>query len=132
MDASFIHSLLRVVPYDDCPSLPSSLDDPYASRRGALTAIPSNLSSSAVAGEMGRGGFGPGLNPSDGIFAPDGGVLRGGDVVRLCHLTSTGFLTHETPLKAAGGGFLGQISTLEDGGTGSANAVEGREVREFS
>lgn len=25
----------------------------------------------------------------------EGGILRGGDVVRLCHLSSTGFLTHE-------------------------------------
>lgn len=97
VDASFSHSLLRVVPFDDRPAL----------------GIPVNSSplvtGSVVSADLGRSGQGVGSSGFNGstIGAGGGGavvaydmltedVIRGGDVVRLSHLSSAGFLTHES------------------------------------
>lgn len=110
IDASFTHSLLRVVPYDDCPLLPMSEDDPSTANTSSTTTSLSLSSSSAYTssvGDLGRGGIGVGVSgffgttPHAGAAADGGGILRGGDVVRLCHLTSKGFLTHESVLRPA-------------------------------
>lgn len=96
--ASFSHSLLRVVPYDDCPSLPYSDEGlsiattaaatAMASASGGWPAPDSSSSPYAIAGS------GTADTPVGGV-AEDAGAIRGGDVVRLCHLMSTGFLTCE-------------------------------------
>lgn len=80
----------------------------------------SGHATTVAAGDSARDLSGRGLR--DG-----GGLLRGGDVVRLCHLTSTGFLTYETMPSTKSAGGIGGI-----GGGGAAaereNAVP-REVR---
>lgn len=97
VDASFSHSLLRVVPFDDHPVL-ATHESPSPSSGATVT---------ADSGRWGVAGGGPGCNVSGGGGSGGGGsgvanatlaegVLRGGDLVRLCHLSSTGFLTHET------------------------------------
>lgn len=106
--ASFSHSLLRVVPYDDYPSLPYSDEDPPAATTALTTTaatsapggwpassflpVSSSLSSSLSSPFPPGGGTGDGGVPFSGVPV-DAGAIRGGDVVRLCHLTSTGFLT---------------------------------------
>lgn len=106
VDGSFSHSLLRIVPYDDCPVLapadPSSpaahaFNTPNPAENGRLTAAAASRA-----------------------FDEEGGILRGGDVARLCHLSSTGFLTHEAVSTSwdpeaddggSGGGGRSEVST---------------------
>lgn len=112
VDASFVHSLLRVVPYDDCPSLPASgIDQSIVATTTLLTTSSSssfNRHASTV-GDPARTSV-VSAGATDGVMAPTGGALRGGDVVRLCHLASAGFLTHEAvPETVQGGGSGGRI-----------------------
>ena len=122
------------MPYDDCPLLPVSEDDPSTTN---ASSTPLLLSSSAAhtssAGDLGRGNVGGGsffgTVPNAGAAADGGGLLRGGDVVRLCHLTSKGFLTHDSVLPPARRkvGGLGPTGRGDDGGEGEG--VAKKEVR---
>lgn len=130
VDASFTHSLLRVVPYDDCPTLPSSDDAATSSAlmssnplsAAAAMSSSSGLATTVTAGDPARDLNGRGLR--DG-----GGLLRGGDVVRLCHLTSTGFLTYETTPSTKSAGGIGGIGGGDAAAAAERENAVPREVR---
>lgn len=125
VDASFAPSLLRVVPFDDYPSPPANDDflTPEISTALSTSFSSSSLRSSTSASDHGRPSLAAGTGDSGVV--PTGSVIRGGDVVRLCHLTSAGFLTHEsvptTPPKLAAG--EDGIATPEEGGLASMREV---------
>lgn len=102
-----------MVPYDDCPSLSSDEDHLSLAASSAATIAggggwTTSLSSSSSSGPSSSSSSPPSYalaaaaaaDPAAylagfGGVAVDAGVIRGGDVVRLCHLRSTGFLTCE-------------------------------------
>lgn len=119
------------MPYDDYPSLPYS-DEDLSGVTTALTTtastsihggwptssfLPSSSSSSLSYSFPPGGGTGDAGLPF-GWTPVDAGAIRGGDVVRLCHLTSTGFLTSAA---AASG-----ISALRPGGAEAESEGLGR------
>ncbi|CAM9820767.1 unnamed protein product [Pylaiella littoralis] len=142
VQASFSHSLLRVVPYDDCPSLPYS--DGGVSVATAATPgvwpvplLPSLSWSSSYAlaangGVAADSAATPFVGFDSGGVAVNPGAIRGGDVVRLCHLTSTGFLTCEAiaseklrqGMRGPGAGAVGRASQGGAWGRGGGQGGE--------
>ena len=141
VDASFAASLLRVVPFDDYPSPPPS--DDFLAHDVSSTTLPH----AASTGEPGRSSASPG-GTKDGDVVLAGSALRGGDVVRICHLTSAGFLTHEAvpttpprPSRAADDNVVideditarievSTFANLNCGGSGGLGTGRGRGTRE--
>lgn len=122
-----------MVPYDDCPPLPVPEDDLTATNASSPPLMLSSSSSSALtssADNLGRGSSSSSAALTAGAVADGGGIIRGGDVVRLCHLTSKGFLTHESvlpPARRKTGG-LGVVGRGD--GVGEGEGVAKKEVRQ--
>lgn len=78
-----------MIPYERDPSQPASDND---------KPMPSVKAENATRAEIIISPPGVVAGASGGGVIPVGGGLRGGDIVRLCHLGSTGLLTHEAAL----------------------------------
>jgi len=147
--ASFSHSLLRVVPYDDCPSLSSAEDHLSLVASSAATAAGGGWSASSLSSASALGFSSSSSSSSSpppyalaaaaspaaylagfGGVAVDAGVIRGGDVVRLCHLTSTGFLTCEALGSETTLGREARLAAREAAAMGRVQQREGRGPKE--
>lgn len=90
--AAFVHSLLRVVPYESCFPLP--LPGAVISEASATEAASEDIIESNEKGSSRTA-------PSDRQCPLDQDIIHGGDVVRFFHLSSTGFLSYDHSDEAA-------------------------------